>query len=133
MPDALGFDPKQLSALDTLIQTVNEEAQRHREVDLSVEIREDNTFKVDCQSIAFLGYIAGGKFLVGCGCGPELFVWNSQTGAVVKRLRGNQSPILKFAITLDANQIVFCGDGSIHRWKEPAQEATKLSNKKLPT
>jgi len=72
------------------------------------EIREETSFDTACKSVTALEYTAGGKLLIGCGKGPELFVWDAQTGVEIKRLKGNESPIVKLAHCADTDQVVLC-------------------------
>ena len=83
--------------------------------------------------MSFLDYAADGKFLIGCGCGPELFIWDASTGAEVKRLSGHQASVVKFAVTGDNDQVIYCSDTSLHPWSTDAISSTRLINKELPS
>ncbi|HEV8058641.1 MAG TPA: protein kinase, partial [Gemmataceae bacterium] len=129
-------DPEQVSAIEALIRSVNAEAQRQRlrptllmrESPAQMgEIREETSFDTACKSVTALEYIAGGKLLIGCGKGPELFIWDAQTGAEIKRLKGNESPIVKFAHCADTDQVVLCSrDATIRFWTPGEQEEPTL-------
>ncbi len=91
------------------------------------EIREETSFETSCKSVTALEYTAGGKLLIGCGKGPELFIWDAQTGAEVKRLKGNESPIAKLALCADTDQIVLCSrDATIRFWTPGEREEPTL-------